>query len=411
MKATRRDAKGRVLRKGESYRKKQKLYVYSYTDVFGRRKSVYARELTELRKKEEMLSRDSMDEIDVYIAGQADLNFVFDRYINSKISLRKSTRSNYIYTYDQYVRGLLGKRLIASIKYTDILYFYKELIEEKGLAINTVDSVNVLLNPTFAMAVRDDIIRKNPVTGVMAEIKKNYRSGTKREALTIEEQHAFVEALNQDENAPWRPLFMVMLGSGVRIGEIIGLRWVDVDLEGRTIDINHTTTYIEDRTGNGGSGFVVTEPKTESGKRVIPMLDEVYDALLEEKRMQAMSGVHCTDEIDGYSGFIFCNRFGNIRKMSGTNDALARIVNDYNAREELLARREHRKAVLLPHITNHILRHTFCTRLCEKETNLKVIQYVMGHSDIRTTMDIYAEATKHTAQDSFKKFSNGVNIF
>ena len=132
MKATRRDAKGRVLRKGESYRKKQKLYVYSYTDVFGRRKSVYARELTELRKKEEVLSRDSMDEIDVYIAGQADLNFVFDRYINSKISLRKSTRSNYIYTYDQYVRGLLGKRLIASIKYTDILYFYKELIEERA---------------------------------------------------------------------------------------------------------------------------------------------------------------------------------------------------------------------------------------------------------------------------------------
>ena len=411
MKATRRDTKGRVLKKGESYRKKQNLYVYSYTDAIGRRKSVYARELAELRKKEEALTKDSMDKIDVYIAGQADLNFVFDRYINSKINLRKSTRSNYIYTYDQYVRGLLGKRHIATIKYTDILYFYKELIEEKDLSINTVDSVNVLLNPTFAMAVRDDIIRKNPVTGAMTAIRKNYRGGKKRRALTITEQKVFVEALAREENAAWRPLFVVMLGSGVRIGEIIGLRWVDVDMEGRTIDINHTTTFIEDRTGKGDSGFIVTEPKTESGKRVIPMLDEVYDALVEEKKMQTLTGIHCTDEIDGYSGFIFCNRFGNIRKLSGTNDALARIVNDHNAREELLAKRERRKAVMLPRITNHILRHTFCTRLCEKETILKVIQYVMGHSDIRTTMDIYAEATQNTAKDSFKKFSDGVSIF
>ena len=110
-------------------------------------------------------------------------------------------------------------------------------------------------------------------------------------------------------------------------------------------------------------------------------------------------------------GFIFCNRFCGLHKPNGTNKAIARIVADYNAREEILSRKENRSEELLPHFSNHVLRHTFCTRLCERESNLKVIQYVMGHSDIRTTMSIYADVTKDKAQESFKNFSDGVDIF
>ena len=412
MAKVRRDAKGRVLRKGESYRKSQNIYVYSYTDPFGKRRSVYAKELVELRRKEDGLKKDQLDGLDIYVAGKADLNFVFDRYINSKRSLRKTTKSNYIYLYDHYVRKVIGKKAVASIKYTDILYFYKELLDSHGLAMNTVDGVNTVLCPTFELAVKDDIIRKNPTTGVMAELKRNQEKAvSKKQALTLTEQKRFLESLKRPENLRWRPLFVVLLGTGGRIGEIIGLRWIDVDMEGRTISINHTLSYFEDRTGNGRHGFIISKPKTNAGTRIIPMFDAVYEALQEEKKYQTMMGISCKAEVDGMKGFIFCNRFGELHKPNGTNKVLARIVADYNAREEIQSRKENRSEELLPHFSNHILRHTFCTRLCERESNLKVIQYVMGHADIRTTMNIYADVTKDKAQESFKEFSDGMDIF
>ena len=412
MAKVRRDAKGRVLRKGESYRKSQKLYVYSYTDSFGKRRSIYAKEISDLRKKEDALRKDQMDGLDVYVAGKADLNFVFDRYINSKRNLRKSTKSNYIYMYDHYVRKTIGKKKIASIKYTDIIYFYKGLLDESGLAVNTVDGLNTVLCPTFELAVKDDIIRKNPTKGAMAELKRNQEeTAAKRQSLTLPEQKRFLESLDRPENLRWRPLFVVLLGTGGRIGEITGLRWSDVDMEERTISINHTLSYFEDRTGDGHHKFVISKPKTAAGIRIIPMLDSVYEALQEEKRYQKMTSVTCKEEVDGMKGFIFCNRFGGLHKPNGTNKAIARIVADYNAREEILSRKENRSEELLPHFSNHVLRHTFCTRLCERESNLKVIQYVMGHSDIRTTMNIYADVTKDKAQESFKNFSDGVDIF
>ena len=116
-------------------------------------------------------------------------------------------------------------------------------------------------------------------------------------------------------------------------------------------------------------------------------------------------------EIDGMHGFIFCNRFGNVPNPQSVNRALKRIVADYNASEEVNAKKEHREAVMLPDFSAHHLRHTFCTRLCEQETNLKVIQSIMGHKDIKTTMDIYAEATEEKKQESFERLAATLNVF
>ena len=92
------------------------------------------------------------------------------------------------------------------------------------------------------------------------------------------------------------------------------------------------------------------------------------------------------------------------------NRALERIIRDYNAEEAKAAAKEHREAVLLPHFSVHNLRHTFCTRLCENETNLKVIQEIMGHADITTTMDIYNEATREQKQLSFANLEGKIKI-
>lgn len=140
------------------------------------------------------------------------------------------------------------------------------------------------------------------------------------------------------------------------------------------------------------------------------MLDSVKDAfemLYEEQKENGWSEV----EIDGMTGFVFCNRFGNVPNPQSVNRTIKRIVANYNADEEVNAKKERREPVIIHHFSAHHLRHTFCTRLCENETNLKVIQSVMGHKDIQTTMDIYAEATEEKKQESFEKLAATMNIF
>src|SRR5699024_6332265 len=103
MAKTRKDLRGRSLRKGEVQRQSDKRYMYTYRDPLGRRKYIYANDLAELREKETKLIKDQLDGLDLYIAGKASLNDTFDRYMSSKYNLRESTRSAYIYTYDHYV--------------------------------------------------------------------------------------------------------------------------------------------------------------------------------------------------------------------------------------------------------------------------------------------------------------------
>lgn len=136
----------------------------------------------------------------------------------------------------------------------------------------------------------------------------------------------------------------------------------------------------------------INSPKTEAGKRIIPMIDEVYEAFLEEYEIQRCL-VDKIEVIDGYTNFVFTTANGTVFLPQEINRAIKNIYEAYNKEETQLAKEENREPILLPHFSAHHLRHTFCTRFCENETNLKVIQEIMGHSDISTTMDIYAEAT------------------
>ena len=406
----RKDTKGRVLHKGESYNRAKQLYCYAYTDSFGDRKFVYAQDLGELREREKQIKKDTLDGIDVYALAKSDINYVFDRYISTKTELRSTTMTNYVYTYNRYVRKGFGKKKIADIRYSDVLLFYNALYD-KGLKVNTIDSVHGVLHPTFQMAVRDNILRNNPSDGVMAELKKKLKGRSEqRHALSLEEERAFLGYLDRPDSIRWKPLFTVMFGTGGRVGEIIGLRWEDLDFDANTISINHNLTYYPRSEKNFKCEFAVSLPKTEKGIRTIPMLDKVREAFIAEKKYQEDTGSHCLMEVDGMSGFIFCNRFGNLHNPAAINRAIKRIVDDHNASEEVRASREGRKPVMIPRFSCHITRHTFCSRLCENETNVKVIQEVMGHKDIQTTLDIYAEVSEAKRQEVFKKLNDN-NLF
>jgi integrase len=402
MAKARKDLRGRALRQGEIQRKDDHRYMYSYTDPLGRRKFIYANDLTELREKEEKLQRDQLDGLDIYAAGKATVNDTFDRYMSTKYELRDSTRNGYLYFYDHFVRDNFGMKKLIEVKFSDVIQYYYYLLNEKGIAIATLDSIHCLLHPTFDLAVRDDIIRKNPTDGVMKEITK--RSGKNRgvrHALTVEQQRAFMDYMaTHPVYYHWWPLFTVLLGTGTRIGECLGLRWEDLDFDKRLISINHSVVYYPDRQAKG-SVMRISLPKTRAGIRTIPMLDVVKDAFDIEREEQAENGGN-SQVLDGMSGFVFCNRFGEIHNPQTVNATIRRITKSYNAEEVLNAKKQHREPIILPEFSCHHLRHTFATRLCETETNLKVIQSVMGHASIETTMDIYAEATDRKKQESFE---------
>ena len=411
MAKTRKDLRGRSLRKGEVQRTSDKRYMYTYTDPLGRRKFIYANDLTQLREKEEKLLKDQLDGLDIYVAGKATLNETFDRYISTKYNLRESTRSSYLYTYDHYVKDTFGLKRIAEIKYSDVLQFYYHLLNQQGISLGTLDSVHCLLHPTFQLAVRDEIIRKNPTDGVMKEIsRESGKNRGVRHALTIEQQRCFMEYIaNHPIYYHWWPMFTILLGTGCRIGEALGLRWQDLDFENRVININHSLVYYP---VNGSNKCVlrVSLPKTDAGIRTIPMLDIVKDAFEMLYEEQKENGFNET-EIDGMTGFIFCNRFGSVPNPQTVNHTIKRIANNYNADEVVRAKKEHRDPIILPNFSCHHLRHTFCTRLCENETNLKVIQSIMGHKNIETTLDIYAEATEKKKQESFENLAAKLDIF
>ena len=410
--SARKDPKGRALRKGEIYRESDGRYAYGYVDPYGKRKFIYSKDLKKLREREEKLFKDQLDGLNVYVMGKASLNFVFDRYISTKSELRETTYTNYTYMYDRFVREGFGKRKIGEIKYSDVLYFYYDLLNDRGLQVNTLETIHTVLHPTFQLAVRDDIIRNNPSDGVMAEIKKkNTKKKNMRHALTIEQQRAF---MNYIASSPifvhWNSIFTVLLGTGCRIGEVVGLRWSDIDMEKRTIDINHSMTYYPRRTDTYKCEFKVSLPKTEAGTRILPMMQPVYEAFQSEYERQKEDGF-CTAVVDGMSGFIFSNRFGMIHNPAAINRAIRRIIEAHNAEEIIKAKKEKREPVIIPHFSCHHLRHTFCSRFCENETNIKIIQEIMGHASIETTMDIYAEVNSDKKKESIEKLTKNLDVF
>ena len=138
MAKSRKDHKKRALHYGESQRKYDLMYIYSYIDTEGKRRYIYSKDLGKLREKEKLVKLDQLQGVNTYVAGRATLNFVFDRYIMTKTDLRETTYTNYTYMYDRFIREGFGKRRLSEIKYSDVLLFYQSLIRDKKLQINTL---------------------------------------------------------------------------------------------------------------------------------------------------------------------------------------------------------------------------------------------------------------------------------
>ena len=394
------DNKGRHLGENITYDRNRKRYRYSYKDASGEFRSIYSTSLDKLMDRINNIDSMLIDVMNCYEVEKTTVNDVFDRYLSSKVNLRSTTMSNYTYMYDKFIRPSFGKKKIAKIVFSDILLFYKGLLSK--MSVNTVEVVNTILRPTFQFALRDNLIRNNPVDGALSELKKTSKFVTEdRKALSQAEQKMFFSLLEDPRSKRWENLFIVLFGTGCRVGEFTALTWNDIDFENRIITIDHNLTYRPRVENHNKCEYHITETKTKAGMRTIPMIDRVYQALMDEKIYQETTGLKCDSVIDGYEGFIFFNRFKSVHNQSSINAVIKRLICKYNASEELKAKREKRNPIFIPPFSCHIARHTFCTRLYENGVDIKTIQSVMGHKDIGTTLDIYAEISESKKKEVF----------
>ena len=232
--------------------------------------------------------------------------------------------------------------------------------------------------------------------------ERNRKCGNQYEFVSTSQGIPRTELTYEDIIAADYPIFYIMVNTGMRVGEITGLRWRDVDFEQGFISVNHTLVYYNHR-DDFGTYFSINTPKTDAGKRNIPIIDGVREAFEMERQYQADNRIVSKARIDGYDDFIFVNRFGEVQHQGTLNKALKRIMRDCNDKV-LLENDLDKKPTLLPDFSCHILRHTFATRLCESGVNLKVIQDILGHVDISTTMNIYVDAMDEMKQKEIAKY-------
>lgn len=415
----RRDQKGRILREGESQRKDGQ-YMYRYTDLNGERRTIYSwtlvktdkppkgkRSKESLRDLESQIRRDLEDGI---VQSDMTVSQAFQEWMESRPYLNITTQANYRMLFKHLIEPALGSKQLVSLRHSMIEKFYLSLAIEKKYAASTIIKIHSIINQVCDRAVQDNILRANPATNAYRRLSSSNVTKPPRErrALDTAQQNALVNYVyNNTTTRCYGNLITVLLGTGMRIGEALGLRTCDCDFDNNIISVNHALLYKQPTEEK--YKYMVAKPKTSAGNRTIPMLSEVREALLREIAAHPKSQ-RTQFEVDGYKDFIFLNSRGNGLRASHIYTVLQRIREDYNCEERAAAATEHREPVLLPPLSPHILRHTFCTRLCEQGEDIKVIQNVMGHRNSATTLDVYADATEERKTANFRDLEGKLKL-
>ncbi len=186
MSEKRKDSKGRVLKDGESQRANG-TYDYRYTDIHKKRRCIYAKSLTELRKKEDELRRDMADGID-YAAGEMTVAELVDRYMNLKRGLKQNSLRSYGSAVKRIHADPFGQKPIKTVKLSDAKGWFV-FLHDSGIKQNTIGVLQSVVRPAFEMAVDDDIIRKNPFKFKLSDVVP--KDAYVRDALTKEQQEKY----------------------------------------------------------------------------------------------------------------------------------------------------------------------------------------------------------------------------
>lgn len=391
---TRRDSKRRVLRPGESVRSDGK-YQYKY-HVDGKPHFVYSWKLeptdklpkgkkpcASLRELEKQVSVDL--EICLNIAdGQMTVCELVDRYLKTKTGVRQSTRQGYVTVQRLLGKEPFGKKTIRSVKTSDAKLFLIKLQQEDGKSYSSVHNVRGVLRPAFQMAVDDDVLMKNPFSFQLAGVVVN--DSVTREAITKDQMRKFLKFVHDDVvYCKYYEVVYILFHTGLRISEFCGLTLKDIDLDKQIINIDHQlqrTAKME---------YLIEETKTEAGKRRLPITEDVADmfrAVIEDREPPKVEKV-----IDGYSGFLFYDE----------NDMPLVAMHWQHRFNHMVGRYNDIYRVQMPNITPHVCRHTYCSNQAKAGMNPKTLQYLMGHSDISVTMNVYTHINFDDAEEELRK--------
>lgn len=355
MSTKRRDNKGRVLLNGEIQEESGR-YRYRYINILGKRRELYSWRLTEadstpagrrrdksLREKEEaamLLQFKGISGSDMTV-----LDLV-ERYISLKTGVKKSTQRGYQTVISNLKKEPFALRRIDSIKISDAKLFLIHLQREKGMSYSSMHNIRGVLRPAFQLAVDDDLIMKNPFGFEMGIVTQN--DSKKREAITTEEKENFLAFVRAD---------------------------------------NHYKQLVR----HSDMEYYIETTKTSSGKRDFPMDDEIEAIcrrIIQNRRKPKVEKV-----IKGASGFLFYDKNDKPRVALHWEKYFEYAVNKYN--------RTHK--VLMPKITPHVCRHTFCSEKAKEGMNPKALQYLMGHSDIAVTLNVYTHMGLDDARKELEK--------
>ncbi len=392
----RKDTNRKVLRKGESQRKNG-TYVYSWTDKeSGKRRSVYAPTLEELREKEQQLLEDAVKGIN-RDGSNKTVNDLYDEWISLKKNLQPSTRNSYIQNYELHVRNTLGKKKAKQAKQNDIRRFYIGMLDGGNQGLSVVNVIHTVLSQVFKMAVDNNYISKNPAAGAKNGLENAYPPDPSIRVLTFEQQRQiFAFMKNQPKFKNIYDLLFVMVCTGMRAGEVMALQWDDIDFNMEYIHVNHAIDYLKIDKGDGEKfQYSMHAPKTKTSCRSITMLPMVREVLL-DRRFGEEYNRKVDKPVDGYDNFVFLNQNNKPYTIRMVNRYLHVAIEAYNNMEN-----KGPDWISIPMVSSHALRHSFATRMCEAGVNMKVTQTMLGHKDIQTTMNTYTSVTE-VMQDEAK---------
>ena len=276
------------------------------------------------------------------------------------------------------------KKTIRSVKTSDAKLFLIKLQQEDGKSYSSIHTIRGVLRPAFQMAVDDDILVKNPFGFQLAGVLVN--DAVTREAITKDQMRKFLKFVHDDVvYCKYYEVVYILFHTGMRISEFCGLTLKDIDLENRTINIDHQLQRTSDMR------YIIETTKTDAGTRVLPITEDVaqmFQAIIEDRNAPKVE-----KSIDGYSGFLFYDDNGMPLVAMHWQHRFNHMVGRYNDIYR----------VQMPNITPHVCRHTYCSNMAKSGMNPKTLQYLMGHSDISVTMNVYTHIGFDDAEEELKR--------
>lgn len=280
-------------------------------------------------------------------------------------------------------RKLSVQKRIDKVRLSDAKGWLIKL-QKDGRGYSTIHSVRGVVRPAFQLAVDDDLLRKNPFDFQLATVIIN--DSITREAIMRKQERAFLEFVQNDKHfSRYYEGIYILFKTGLRISEFVGLTISDIDLKKRTINVDHQLQRKRNME------YIIEKPKTECGARVIPMTDDVYQcfkSIIKKRKKQRNEPM-----IDGKCGFLYLDKNGMPMVALHWEHYFNHICQKYNSIYK----------VQMPKVTPHVCRHTYCSNMAKGGMNPKTLQYLMGHSDIGVTMNVYTHLGLEDATEELKR--------